>query len=88
MRKLLNLFGEWVFIEYRVFLFSVRTVAGIRRPDIYTLRNFLIALFEKILVDPINHQKAGFTIMTFKICGVSAPQDFFTELNINAFGIA
>ena len=64
---------------------AVSAVAGIRRPDIYMLRNVHIAVFETISLDPIDHQKTRFTIMTFKDYGDSTSQDFFTKLNNKAF---
>ena len=40
-----------------------KTVAGIRQPDIYyTLRKFLIVVFQTISLAPINHQNGRFSL--------------------------
>ena len=65
-----------------------RVAYTIRQPDIYTLRNFLIAVFQEVSLDPIKHQLARFTMMTFKDYNVDTPEEFFTHLHKKALEIA
>jgi hypothetical protein len=93
--KVTRLHEKAIKFVWRVIMYGIqncpkaeRVACSIRQPDIYTLRNFLIAVFQEVSLDPIKHQLARFTIMTFKDYQVTTPEDFYTQMSKKAMEIA